>query len=131
MCPPPRNTRQATVFYVSVTCNAVATYTCKDTKLTMVGSGRKICNKGGMWDGAEPQCISKFHFSVSIHYHLTITIQSSDLNVMRYYIITIGSIKNHLLVIIILSSRSLFQIANYVAKSTKLNLCILSFKLLI
>jgi hypothetical protein len=33
----------------------------------MLGSGEKICNKSGMWEGAEPKCISKFHY-VSLDY---------------------------------------------------------------
>jgi hypothetical protein len=31
----------------------------------MLGSGEKICNHSGMWEGAEPKCISKFRFDKS------------------------------------------------------------------
>ncbi|CAB4038746.1 Hypothetical predicted protein, partial [Paramuricea clavata] len=57
ICPPLQDTNQATVFYISQACDSVATYTCNDTRLTMLGSGQKICNKSGMWEGAEPKCI--------------------------------------------------------------------------
>ncbi|CAB4014990.1 CUB and sushi domain-containing 3-like [Paramuricea clavata] len=57
-CPPLQDTNQATVFYISQACDSVATYTCNDTRLTMLGSGQKICNKSGMWEGAEPKCIN-------------------------------------------------------------------------
>ncbi|CAB4004411.1 Hypothetical predicted protein [Paramuricea clavata] len=57
-CSKLQDTNQATVSYISQTCDSVATYTCKDTRLTMLGSGEKICNKSGMWEGAEPKCIN-------------------------------------------------------------------------
>ena len=56
-CPPLKDTKQATVSQISRECKAIATYTCKNKSLTMLGSGEKICNTSGMWEGAEPQCV--------------------------------------------------------------------------
>ena len=55
-CPPLKDTKEATVTLISRECKAVATYTCKNKLLIMLGSGEKICNTSGMWEGAEPQC---------------------------------------------------------------------------
>ena len=54
------DTEQATVEQPSRLCGEKATYNCKNSKLTIFGSGQKICNKSGMWEGAEPKCISEF-----------------------------------------------------------------------
>ena len=59
-CPPLKDTKQATVSQNSRECKAVAKYTCKDKTLTILGSGEKICNTSGLWEGSEPKCISKF-----------------------------------------------------------------------
>ncbi|XP_028402727.1 CUB and sushi domain-containing protein 3-like [Dendronephthya gigantea] len=56
-CPTLKNTDNATVEQSSRSCNEKATYTCRDSRLTILGSGQKICNESGMWEGAEPKCI--------------------------------------------------------------------------
>ncbi|XP_065143774.2 complement factor B-like [Paramisgurnus dabryanus] len=54
---PPGTTRSGNVFNF----DDKVTYNC-ESKLTLIGSRERVCQKGGLWTGSEPECYADFTY---------------------------------------------------------------------